>query len=1046
MSPANTEIVTAPITGKSIYTKVEEAVGGLEEHIYRFIGDPSMNKKLTKTLDLTGKKGDTYMVNAWGHGTPLPESDNDKARRFGVEVIFVGVDGTNDVHYTNFSPDILDWQFLSDVYVAKKDYKSIKVSYTYCHNANIAFFDGLSLFREEFGQTYTYDENNNLKSVVDAQKTATEFEYNSSNDMTGISHAKGKKFTYEYDNKHNVTKGTSAQGLVYRMGYDSAGNITESACVEPGNESAGTWVRRTMTSDKNHVASVTDSRNQKVQYTWDTNKDLLASMTDAWGSRLTYEYDTANRLKSVSQDVTQGGTKKTVKNTYTYTKDRLTGISHNGFSYGFTYDAFGNTLDASIAGKQAVAYEYEAKNGNLKKMTYGNGAYIRYTYDDQDRLLLSYYKDASGTEQKLNGYVYDRMGNLSQVTNHVSGKTYELAYDLLDRLMRARDNEGNYYEYTYDADNNMTRMYHGAGTSGIGTDYTYDKDGREIKAAASKNYYRTTSYDSLGRVDMQTWTNTGIPYSVIYEYADTDSTRRSGLPSAIRCGKGLLSYTYDGNGNITKIMESDTPEDGGTTRTITYQYDELNQLIRENNQVLNKTVTYDYDLGGNLVSVKEYGYTTAAAITGNPTKTETGTYDTVWKDKLLSWGGTSMTYDAIGNMLTKGAVKYTWTQGRKLSAVDNGKKIQYFYDHTGNRTKKVVDGVTTQFRMAGDLLVSERTGTEKNLWYRYDSAGNVIAVTYDSVFYTYVRNVQNDIIAMIDSKGNEVVRYTYDSWGKVEDITGDMAETLGKRNPFRYRGYYYDTETGMYYLKNRYYDPELRRFISEDNVMGQVGNIHGHNMFNYAFNNPVSFDDITGNWPRISSVFKGIAIAAAVVAVTAVCVAAAAVAMPAIIGGSAALGCSTVAAASFGVAATAGKVALAVTGITATAKTAEKIYDSMPRNHTVYGLVDSRGSTQYVGRTINPDKRKAAHANNPDRANLKFVSIATNLNAIEARGVEQIQMMYHHTINNANRMNNQINGISPLNPKLGMYMAAGRSALSYLENQISNEILYWTGN
>ena len=159
-------------------------------------------------------------------------------------------------------------------------------------------------------------------------------------------------------------------------------------------------------------------------------------------------------------------------------------------------------------------------------------------------------------------------------------------------------------------------------------------------------------------------------------------------------------------------------------------------------------MAYSYDLGGNLVSEKEYAYTTgtlpaAAAVT------KTGTYDTVWKDKLLN----------------------------------------NFYDHTGNRIRKVVDGVTTQFRYAGDLLVSERTGSEKNLWYRYDSAGNVISVTYDSVFYTYVRNVQNEVIALIDSQGNEVVRYAYDSWGRGMSITGSMSETLEKKNPFRYRGY-----------------------------------------------------------------------------------------------------------------------------------------------------------------------------------------------------------------------------------------------------------------
>ena len=836
--------------GKINSAKVTETVGGLEEHIYKFLGDPAANKKLTKTLDLQGKKGDAYMVNAWGRGTPLPETSNDTARRFGVEVVFVGTDGTNDTHYTNFSPDILDWQFLSDVYVAKKDYSSIKVSYTYCHNANIAFFDGLSLFREEFGQSYTYDADNNVTSVVDAKKQASRFEYNSTNDMTGITDAKGNRFTYVYDSRHNVTKGTSAQGVVYKMEYDSAGNVIKSGCAEPDNQSAGTWMTRAMTTDKNHVASVTDARNHTVQYTWDGNRDLLSSVTDARGSRLSYAYDSANRLSGVSQEVTQDGTKKTVSNTYAYTKDRLTGISHNGFSYGFAYDAFGNVLNASVAGARIVDYEYEANNGNLKKVTYANGDSIRYTYDAQDRMLLSYYKSASGAEQKLNGYVYDRAGNLAQVTNYPSGKSYDLDYDFLDRLMRARDNDGNYYEYTYDENNNLTRMYHGAGTSGIATTYTYDKDGREVTAKASGNYYRTTSYDSLGRVDMQTWTNTGNPNTVIYEYDDTDSTRRSSLPSALILGSRNLGYTYDGNGNITRIQDSDTNASGGTTKTISYQYDELNRLTREDNQVLNKTVTYSYDLGGNLVSEKEYAYTTGT-LPAAAAETKTGTYDTVWKDKLLNWNGTAMTYDAIGNMLTKGSTTYTWTQGRKLASVQNGKSIQYFYDHTGNRTRKVVDGVTTQFRYAGDLLVSERTGSEKNLWYRYDSAGNVISVTYDSVFYTYVRNVQNDVIAMIDSKGNEVVRYTYDSWGRVMSITGSMSETLGKKNPFRYRGYYYDTETGLYYLKNRYYDPEIRRFISADDtgiVVVSPRLLKEKNLYLYCDNNPVARVDIEGHF------------------------------------------------------------------------------------------------------------------------------------------------------------------------------------------------------
>ena len=113
-------------------------VPGLDNHIFKFVGDYESEKRLVKKLDLTGKRGDTYMVNAWGFGTTLPESSVDKGRRFGVEVVFISADGkTKDTHYSNFSPDILDWQFLSDVYVAKNDYASIQVAYTYCHNANL---------------------------------------------------------------------------------------------------------------------------------------------------------------------------------------------------------------------------------------------------------------------------------------------------------------------------------------------------------------------------------------------------------------------------------------------------------------------------------------------------------------------------------------------------------------------------------------------------------------------------------------------------------------------------------------------------------------------------------------------------------------------------------------------------------------------------------------------------------------------------------------------------------------------------------------------
>ncbi len=824
--------VKAPVIERIKSTSLKNGVGGLSDSVYKFTGDPAANKKLTKVLDISGKAGDTYMINAWGCGSSLPETDNDKARRFGVEVIFVGADGKNDVHYTNFSPDILDWQFLSDVYVAKQAYDSIKISYTYCHNGNTAYFDGLSLYREEYGQSYTYDKDNNLVSVVNSQKQNSKFEYNSNQDMTGIVDAKGNKFTYEYDKKHNVTKGTSAQGIVYTFGYDAKGNVIKSGCADPANLSVGVWLARTMTGNKNQIASATDAKGNKVQYFWDQNRDLMLYMLDGKGNKISYTYDDVDRLSGISQEMTVDGRAKTLKETYTYTDDRLTSINHNGFSYGFAYDGFGNTTSASVAGKQVVGYTYEANNGNLQKVTYGNGDYIRYTYDDQDRLLLSYYKStAAGAEVKLHEYVYDKSGNLYQVTAHMAGKVYRLSYDLLDRLMRVTDEQGNSYTYTYDKNNCMEKMNHTCGSSSANTSYTYDKDSREVTTKCAASYIRTSAYDKFGRVTKYSW-NTQKAFNTVYTYFDSGNNR-SNMIKTLTNGTETMEYTYDANGNITSIKDA-----AGES---SFRYDELNRLIRENNHVLKKTVTYRYDLGGNMTAVNEYAFTAADDDPAQPIKTETGIYSTVWKDQLLSWDGVSMTYDAIGNMLTKGSTSYTWTQGRKLAGVENGKSIQYFYDHTGARTKKVVDGIKTEYRMAGDLLVSEKTGTQ-TYWYRYDSGANLVSVTIAGKIYFYVRNAQNDVIGLIDANGNTVVKYAYDSWGKLLEITGDLKDTIGVQNPFRYRGYYYDNETGMYYLRSRYYDPALRRLISSDEmptVQMSIDSFHNRNLYAYCNENPI---------------------------------------------------------------------------------------------------------------------------------------------------------------------------------------------------------------
>ena len=647
-----------------------------------------------------------------------------------------------------------------------------------------------------------------------------------------------------------MIKGTSASGRISRLIYDEKGNIQKSGSVRKDTPEKGLWVTRTFTEDGNHVASVTDTEGNTTGYEWDTKADLLRSLTDGRGNKLTYGYDKGEKLVSVAQKATVNGILQEIKNTYSYTKDDLTDIGHNGFRYNFAYDIFGNMTEATIARTKVVSYVYESDNGNLLKTVYGNGDSIRYVYDKEDRVKESYYQPGNGAaEQKLNSYVYGKDGNLNKVTNHMSGKTYELSYDFLDRLMRVRDEKGAFYEYTYDADNQMVSMVSCSGKNKVITEYTYDSDGREYEVKMG-DATRLTDYDELGRVTGQYLSRGNLSLATSYEYPIATGNCEHALPCEVRAGSRIYRYTYDKNGNVTAVatMEDQTGTAAVSTED-TFAYDERNQLIREDLESRNKTVVYDYDQGGNLIFVKEYAYTIKdQAPQEPPVKTETGTYGTAWKDQLMSWNGTAMSYDAIGNMLTKGDISYSWTLGRKLSAVNNGKNIRYEYDHTGARIRKTVDNNVTEYRLAGDLLVAEVTNG-KETSFVYDSGADLVAMIYEGKYYFYVKNLQGDIVSIVDESGTAIVNYSYDSWGRLLQIEGRKKDTIGILNPFRYRGYYYDTETGMYYLKNRYYDPEIRRFICADEtgtICMLLETVHNKNLYLYCNANPIVRRDENG--------------------------------------------------------------------------------------------------------------------------------------------------------------------------------------------------------
>ena len=188
-----------------------------------------------------------------------------------------------------------------------------------------------------------------------------------------------------------------------------------------------------------------------------------------------------------------------------------------------------------------------------------------------------------------------------------------------------------------------------------------------------------------------------------------------------------------------------------------------------------------------------------------------------------------------------------WFKGSQLKNLSgNGLTMSFKYDNNSIRTKKTVNGVETEYFYVGDTLVSQKTGNEV-INFAYTAGGSPYGFTYNGTSYFYLTNIQGDIIGIYDSTGTVVVEYTYDSWGKLISITGSLASTIGVKNPLRSRGYYYDTETSLYYLQARYYDPDTGRFISPDALL-VAGNdyIQGMNRYAYCYNNPVMYSDPSG--------------------------------------------------------------------------------------------------------------------------------------------------------------------------------------------------------
>ena len=235
---------------------------------------------------------------------------------------------------------------------------------------------------------------------------------------------------------------------------------------------------------------------------------------------------------------------------------------------------------------------------------------------------------------------------------------------------------------------------------------------------------------------------------------------------------------------------------------------------------------------------------------------------------LTGINSTTVASDAIGNITNDGTWTFTWKNGRQLAAMENdSERWDFSYDASGMRTQRSNGNTTYKYTYEGTTLTQMTVGSN-TLIFAYGVNGHPMGVKYNGTSYYYVTNAFGDVLAIIDNSCNELVTYTYDTWGNIISISGTMASTLGKYNPFRYRGYVYDQETGLYYLQSRYYNPDICRFISADSIsyLGADGTPVSYNLFAYCGNNPVMYSDPTGHIPEWLSATLKIAGGAVIIA------------------------------------------------------------------------------------------------------------------------------------------------------------------------------------
>jgi RHS repeat-associated protein len=729
--------------------------------------------------------------------------------------------------------------------------------------------------------TYTYDPASAaVATVTDSNGHTTSYTYDANGNQTGQTDALGHSTSATYSSLNDLTSATDANGNVTHYTYDSNGNIqTKTQVLNTGSGSENETTTYTY-GDGSHpgdVTKVTDPMGHSTTYTYDSYGDVITA-TDADGNKTTYNYNGPVSIGWVMSQVSPKGNvpgANTAQYTTTYTRDNygrvLTTkdpdwVSSNPAAHIATnvYDADGNLTSSTDGSENTTTYAYDAA-GERTKTTNPNGTTQQ----------ASYYGDGSiHTQTDGNGhtttYAYDPRGDVSSVTDPLSRATnyvYDGSGNVINEINPGGSCSGTVSgctTYSYDADNRATGITYSDGTHSVS--YQYDNDGNKIQMTdgTGSSYW---SYDSLGRLTSQsegsgatvtygynkdsqvssitypgsltvnrTYDNAGNMTSVKDWLGNTDRfthdpdsnqtstkygndiTDVSSFDNAdqltnINIGKGLaiFNYTRNGNGSLTG-----TTATGVTPTTESFGYDQNNQLNNYNGQNLT------YDNAGNLTTTDSgstVSYDNADEITG------------------VTSGGTttSFGYNTQGDRVSAGSASYSYNQIDQMTAYINGAtSATYQYDGTGQRTSKTVNGNTNAF------VYDNAEGTSQILSdgtndYIYGPGGIPLEQINGSTVTYLHRDQLGSTRVLTDQNKNVVGTYSYDAYGNTTSKTGAAS------TPLEFAGQYKDTESGLYWLRARYYDPSTGSFTSVDPLASATKAI-----YKYAGNSPSNATDPTG--------------------------------------------------------------------------------------------------------------------------------------------------------------------------------------------------------